>query len=193
MANRKLRIAYRNAPGGAYFICKNMLTKVKKQELIKDLKEKLTKITSAVFADYTGLNVAKMTELRRKLRNEEIEIKVIKKTLIDLGFKQAGVGNIDMKNMTGQIALVLGYQDEVAPAKILYNFAKSGEHLKILGGILENKFIDSQTVISLAKLPSKQELLAKLVGSIAAPMSGMINVLEGNLRGLVYVLSQINH
>jgi len=89
--------------------------------------------------------------------------------------------------------VAFGYQDEVAPAKILNDFAKNNEHLKILGGILENKFIDKMSVISLAKLPSKQELLGQLVGTIAAPMSGMLNVLQGNLRGLVRVLSIINN
>ena len=168
-----------------------MLTKPQKQNLVKDLAERLAKIKAAVFADYTGLSVAKMTDLRKKLREQGIEMKVAKKTLIDLAIKEVNIENVDIKKMAGQVALIMGYGDEISPAKILYNFAKTGEKIKILGGVLENKFIDASGVLGLAKLPSKQELLAKAVGSIAAPLAGLVNVLQGNLRNLVYVLSQI--
>jgi len=169
-----------------------MLTKDQKKDLVKNLSERLSKIKAAVFADYSGLNVAKMTELRRKLRAQGIDMQVAKKTLIDLAVKDAKIENTETKNMAGQVALIMGYDDEIAPAKIMYSFARSEEKLKILGGVLENKFINSQGVLELAKLPSRPELLAKAVGSIAAPLSGLVNVLQGNLRGLVYVLSQIN-
>jgi len=169
-----------------------MQTKQQKELLVKEIAERLARTKAAVFADYTGLSVIKLTELRRKLLAQSGELKVAKKTLIDLSFKQGGIAGVDTKNMKGQVMMAFGYQDEVAPAKILNDFAKNNEHLKILGGILENKFIDRMSVISLAKLPSKQELLGQLVGTIAVPMSGMLNVLQGNLRGLVRVLSQIN-
>lgn len=168
-----------------------MQTKQQKEQLVKEISERLAKTKAAVFVDYTGLSVTKLTELRRKLLAQSAELKVAKKTLIDLTFKKSGIANVDTKNMSGQVAVAFGYRDEVAPAKILNDFAKKNEQLKILGGILENKFIDKLSVISLAKLPSKQELLGRLVGTIAAPMSGMLNVLQGNLRGLVRVLSQI--
>ncbi|KKT26249.1 MAG: 50S ribosomal protein L10 [Parcubacteria group bacterium GW2011_GWA2_43_9b] len=169
-----------------------MQTKQQKQTLVKELVERLAKTKAAVFADYTGLSVAKLTELRRKLSAQSGELKVAKKTLIDLSFKQGGIAGVNTKNMSGQVMVAFGYNDEVAPAKILNDFTKKNEQLKILGGILENKFIDSAGVLSLAKLPSKQELLGQLVGTIAAPMSEMLNVLQGNLRGLVRILSQIN-
>ncbi len=168
-----------------------MLTKNQKHDLVKDLKERLSKIKSAVFADFTGLSVAKMTELRRKFRQEGVEMKVAKKTLIDLAAKEANIENVETKKMTGQIVFALGYEDEIAPAKILHSFAKTEEKLKVLGGIFEKKFVDAKTVISLAMLPSKQELLARAVGSIASPLSGLVNVLQGNLKNLIYVLSQI--
>jgi large subunit ribosomal protein L10 len=168
-----------------------MQTKKQKEVIVKDLAEKLGKIKAAVFADYTGMSVAKLTELRRKLREKNVEVKVAKKTLIDIAAKKAGMEKINTKEMAGQVAVIMGYDDEVAPAKTIYEFDKKGEQIKFLGGILENNFIDAQGVLSLAKLPTKQELLAKAVGSIAAPLSGMVNVLQGNLRGLVQVLSQI--
>jgi len=168
-----------------------MQTKKQKEELIKKLSDNLAKMKAAVFADYTGMSVAKLTELRRKLRAKDVELKVAKKTLIDIAAQKAGLDKIDTKKMTGQVAVIMGYSDEVAAAKTVYEFDKKGEQVKILGGILEKNFIDAQGVLSLAKLPSRQELLVKMVGSIAAPMSGLVNVLQGNIRGLVQVLSQI--
>ncbi len=168
-----------------------MQTKKLKENIIKDSAEKLYKTKTAIFADYTGLSVAKMTELRRKLKAQDSEIKVAKKTLIDLALKQADLPVTQTKKMQGQIALVLGYKDEVAPAKTSYLFTKRNEHFKILGGILEKKFIEAVKVLELAKIPGRQELLGNLVGSLASPMSGMVGVLQGNLRNLVYVLSQI--
>ncbi|HCX27520.1 MAG TPA: 50S ribosomal protein L10 [Candidatus Portnoybacteria bacterium] len=168
-----------------------MQTKKQKEDLVKKLSEQLVKMKAAVFADYTGMSVAKLTELRRKLRVKDVELKVAKKTLIDIALKGAGIEAVDTKKMVGQVAVIMGYSDEVAPAKTIYEFDKKGERIKILGGILEKNFIDAQGVLSLAKLPSRQELLAKAVGSIAAPLTGMVNVLQGNLRGLVQVLSQI--
>ena len=168
-----------------------MQTKKQKEDLVKKLSEQLVKMKAAVFADYTGMSVAKLTELRRKLRVKDVELKVAKKTLIDIALKGAGIEAVDTKKMVGQVAVIMGYSDEVAPAKTIYEFDKKGERIKILGGILEKNFIDAQGVLSLAKLPSRQELLAKAVGSIAASLTGMVNVLQGNLRGLVQVLSQI--
>ena len=168
-----------------------MQTRKQKETLVGEMVEKIKKMKSAVFADYSGLSVAKMTELRAKLRKEKAEMKVAKKTLIDLALKESGQKETEPKKMAGQVAMVIGYEDEVAPAKVSYAFSRIDEHFKILGGILENKFIDREAVISLAKLPGKQEMLGRVVGTIAAPMSGMLNVLQGNLRNLVCVLGQI--
>lgn len=168
-----------------------MQTRQQKEQIVEEIGESLTKAKAAVFVDYTGLSVAKLTELRRQLLAQAAELKVAKKTLIDISFKQSGIADIDTKNMAGQVAVVLGYRDEVSPAKILNDFSRKNEQLKILGGMLESKFIDKLKVISLAKLPSKQELLGRVVGVVAAPLSGLVNVLRGNMSGLVRVLSQI--
>ncbi|MDD2730561.1 MAG: 50S ribosomal protein L10 [Candidatus Portnoybacteria bacterium] len=168
-----------------------MQTKNQKETLIKEIAERLAKTKAVVFADYTGLSVSKITDLRRKLKAQNGELKVAKKTLVGLAFKKAGFDGVETKKMSGQVAVAFGYQDEIAPAKVIYDFAKKENKLKILGGIIESKFIEAVSVLNLAKLPSRQELLAKAVGSIAAPLSGMVNVLQGNLRGLVQVLAQI--
>lgn len=168
-----------------------MLTKVQKNEILNNLAEKFSQVKSAVFADYTGLNVAKMTDLRKKLREKKAEMKVAKKTIVDLALKKAGVENAGESKMPGQLAIIFGYEDEVSPSKIVYDFSRKEKNLKIIGGILSNKIITSEGIIGLAKLPTRQELLAQVVGSIANPLTGIVNVLQGNIRGLVQVLSQI--
>lgn len=165
-----------------------MISKDKKKEIIKDLTDKLKKQKSVVFSDYTGLSVNQAQELRAKLREEGIDYVVAKKTLIDLALKEAGFKDISVKDLKGQISVTCGYEDEVLPAKTLYDFAKGNQSLKILSGIVSGQHMSEDQVIELAQLPTKQELLAKLVGSLAAPMSGMLNALESNIKSLIYIL-----
>lgn len=143
---------------------------------------------SAVFADFKGLKVKDITELRRLCQGQKISYGVAKKTLIRIAAKNAGL-DFNPDSMDGSYAMACGLEDEVAPAKMLADFVKKHEALKILGGILEGKTVDKTAIGFLAKLPSKQELLAKLVGSLQSPISGLVNVLAGNLRGLVRVLN----
>jgi len=166
-------------------------TKEQKKQIVDDLADKLAKFKSLVFTDYKGLTVAEASAIRKLAREQGAEYLVAKKTLIQLALDKAGFKDIDVKNMTGNLALVVGFEDEVAPAKLAANFAKDHEALKLLGGIMENKFIDLAQVEALSKIPSKVELLAKLVGSLNSPISGFVNVLAGNLRGLLTVLNAI--
>ncbi len=166
------------------------ISREKKEAIVKDLGTKLAKQKSIVFADFSGLKVKDLGELKAKLRSGNAEFKVAKKTLMKVAFKEKGI-DIDPKNLAGEVALVMGYGDEVAPAKMVYEFSKTNENVKIIGGLLENNVLTVAQVTSLAKLPSKQELLAKMVGSISAPTRNFVGVLQGNIRGLVQVLSQI--
>jgi large subunit ribosomal protein L10 len=169
-------------------------TKEQKKEILKDLTDKVLKAKSVVFTKFAGLGVKENEELRKELKKEDSEYYVAKKTLMDLAFKDSKIEGLNIKELEGQIAAVFGYEDEVAPARVVSNFKKKleeEEKVEFLGGILENKYIDAAKVNELASLPSKQELYAKLVGSINAPVSGFVNVLAGNLRGLVTVLKAI--
>jgi len=130
-------------------------------------------------------------ELRGKCIEEGVGYSVAKKTLLNIALEKAGIKDIDTKSIEGSLATVFGMEDEVAPAKILAEFAKDHEALEIKGGILEGKLAPAEEIIKLSKLPSKAELYAKVVGSINAPVSGFVNVLAGNLRGLVYALNAI--
>lgn len=163
-------------------------TRDEKTQIVADLTKTFKEMKSAVFADFKGLKVKDITELRRLCQGQKISYGVAKKTLIRIAAKNAGL-DFNPDSMDGSYAMACGLEDEVAPAKMLADFAKKHEALKILGGILEGKTVDKTAIGFLAKLPSKQELLAKLVGSIQSPISNMVNVLAGNLRGLVQVLN----
>jgi len=165
-----------------------MITKKQKQEIIKNLADKFSRRKTVVFFDYTGLTVNQFQELRRQLREKEMDCQVVKKTLVDLALKKANFKNIEAKELPGQLALVFGYQDEILPAKILYNFSKENESLKILTGLFNEKYLENEAVINLAKLPAREELLAKLVGCLRRPISDLSNTLQGNLRKLTFIL-----
>lgn len=166
------------------------LTKEQKQKIVEDLKEKIAKQTAMVFVDFTGLKVKDLSSLRKKLRAVDGELKVAKKTLLELVLKKAGL-EIEAKKMKGEIALIFGYNDGLSLAKIIYQFAEANPNLKILGGFLENKHKEAEEIITLAQLPTREELLARLVGTIFAPVSNFVNVLQGNIKGLIYILTKV--
>lgn len=166
--------------------------KEQKGEILRTLKTKIGESKSIVFAKYDALTVKENEDLRKQLKAEKNEYLVAKKTLIGLALAESEIKDVDAKNLDGKVAIVFGYEDEVSPAKVVDNFRKEHEgKIDFVGGILENRFISAEEVNSLAKLPSKQEMYAKIVGSLNAPISGFVNVLAGNLRGLVTVLKAI--
>ena len=167
-------------------------SKAKKQVELRSLSEKAKVAKAVVFAKFSALEVKQSEAVREALRAENGEMVVAKKTLVSLAFKPAGEGEFNFKQVDGQMAVLFGYGDEVTPAKLLAKYKKEFDNkLDFAGGILEGRFISSAEVADLAALPSKQELYAKLVGSINAPVSGFVNALAGNLRNLVYVLKAI--
>ena len=172
-------------------------TKLQKQEILRTLEEKIKKAKSIVFTEFNSLGVKDNEELRNDLREANSEYMVAKKTLLNLAFEKEKIENLDIKSFEGKIATIFGYEDEVAPAKIVNEFQKKNEvnkeKIKLVAGILENKFLNTDDVNALAKLPSKEELYAKIVGSLNAPISGFVNVLSGNIRGFVNVLKAIEN
>jgi large subunit ribosomal protein L10 len=175
----------------AVFLFKKMpLTREQKKKITEDLEEKIARQKAMIFVDFTGLKVKDLSDLRKKLRTENSELKVAKKTMLGLVFKKAGLA-IEAKEIKGEIALILGYNDGLSLAKTVYQFAEANPNLKILGGFFEKKFQEAEEIITLAQLPTREELLARLVGTVLAPVSNFVNVLQGNIKGLIYALSGI--
>lgn len=165
-------------------------SKQQKQEIVDVLAEKLGRMKSVVFTSVSGYTMSDADAIRQKGQVEGVDFLVTKKTLLQRALEK---NNLTLSNelTDGSILTAISYQDEVAPAKIIKEFSKGREGFKMVAGILEGKLVDGASVKLLADLPSKKELLAKLVGSLNAPASGFVNVLAGNLRGLVCVLSAI--
>lgn len=172
-------------------------SKEQKKEILKSLSDKISRSKSIVFVNFNGLGVKENEELRKKLNESNSEYYVVKKTLLDKALKDNKIDNFNIKEQKGQIAVIFGYEDEVAPAKVVDNFKKNNldedkkEEIGFIGGFLENKIISQEEVMFLAKLPSKQELYAKIVGSLNAPIFGFVNALACNLRNLVGVLNAV--
>ena len=171
-----------------------MLTRIQKQKIIKDLKEKIQKQKIIIFVDFTGLKVKDHFNLRKKLKTMDSQIKVAKKTLAEIAFKELKgktLQSFDVKNLRGQVAFIFGFKDEISPTKIVWLTSQENPNLKILGGFLEDQFIEAEKVIELAKLSGKEELLGRLVGSVSAPISNFIYILQANTKCLLYVLNAI--
>jgi large subunit ribosomal protein L10 len=165
------------------------ISRREKEKEVQDLKEKFSKIKSAVLTNYTGLSVSDIQDLRKKLREENIDYKISKNTLIKLAVKDSNI-DIDPEIFDGQMAVAYGYNDEIMPAKIIYTFFKEHEKPEILGGIFEGKYINKEFTEQLALIPGREELHAKFVNVLAGPIIGFQNVLMGNIRSIVSVLAQ---
>ncbi len=160
-----------------------------KKQVVTDLTEKIKSAQSIVLADYRGLTVEQDTELRNALRKAGVDYKVVKNTLTSLAAKESGL-ELD-EFLTGPTAMAISSTDAVAPAKVLSEFAKKFEKLELKVGVVEGKVIDLDGITALAELPSREVLIAKVLGGFNAPISGFVNVLNGNMRGLVVALNAI--
>ncbi len=168
-----------------------MLNRKQKEEIATDLSDKFKRAKIAFFSDFHGIAVSKAQALRRLLKKDAAEYRVAKKTLLDRALEKAGIG-IKTKELQGEISVTFGYGDEVLPAKTLTKFSKANETFKVLAGILGDRVLDAKDVIALAKLPSREVLLAQVVSAMQTPIRGLVNVLQGNIRGLVVVINKIS-
>jgi len=165
------------------------LTKEQKKKILEDLKDKIAKQKAMILVGISGLKVKDISDLRRKLRAADGNLKVAKKTLIEKAFKESNLA-FDKNKYKEEVALVFGFKDEIRPAKTVYQFGLANEKLKILAGFLENKFREVEEIVALAQLPIREELLARLAGSIQAPVSNFVRILEANIKGLITVLAK---
>ena len=161
-----------------------------KKQMVADLTAKLKNATAGVLVDYQGINVEQDTKMRTELREAGVNYFVFKNTLARLAVKECGFDELIpvLEKMT---AIAVSENDPVAPAKILTSYADKIQTFNIKAGFVEGAVIDEKGVTKLATLPSKEELVAKVLGSLQSPIYGLVNVLNGNLRGLACVLAAI--
>jgi large subunit ribosomal protein L10 len=156
------------------------LTKLQKTKQIDSIKEKVAQQKSVIFVDFAKVPSKDMFNLRKSLKEQGCNLKVAKKTLVRIAFGQSNISfwNKIKSSIPGQLALVFGIKDEIAPARIANQFRKTNENFKILGGIFENRFIAKERVLELANIPPRNELLSRLVGSIQSPIASFVRVLN---------------
>ncbi len=162
-----------------------------KEDAVAALEEKFKNSKAVVFTNFDGLSVAEADEMRNALRAAGVDYMVAKRTLIGLALKKAELTDVSIDELTGGIGVAFGTEDEIAPAKTLATFGKKSEALKLVGGIFDGKYIDAAQVQQLAALPSKEELLVKLMWLVQYPTTGLVNVLAGSMRKFVYALQAI--
>lgn len=150
-----------------------------KQEEVSKLAEKLKEAKVILLTDYRGINVEDVTKLRAELRGVNTEYKVIKNNIIKRALDANGENGLD-DLLEGPTALIIGTEDYLEPSKIIYNFSKNNDFYKIKGGIIDGKVMTAEEIITLAKLPSRQELIAKLAGALL-----------GNITKLAVALDQV--
>ncbi|PID82228.1 MAG: 50S ribosomal protein L10 [Clostridiales bacterium] len=142
----------------------------RKKEVVKQIKEKFENAQSAVVVDYRGLNVADATELRNRFREANVEYRVLKNNLVKLAIKDTDFEALSV-DLTGPNAFAFGIDDAVAPAKIVKEFSKTNPHLELKSGVVEKVYYDTEGILEIANLPSKEELIGRFMGSIKAPIS----------------------
>lgn len=168
-----------------------MQSKQQKQTLVAEVAKKIKGSKALVFANFKGVSVKDVTTVRKELAKSGSGWQVLKKTLLNIALKEAGV-DVDVRKLAGQIGVAFSH-DEVTAAKVIAGFAKANKEVPftIEGGTLGANEISMDQVRALGKLPSRDELRAQLVGTLQAPIASFVRVLGGNLRGLVQVLKAI--
>ncbi len=167
------------------------LTKDKKSEVVKEVSDLLGSSKLTVAAKYSGTSVKAMQDLRRSGKDNGTDIKVIKNRLVIKALNDSDkFKSVDTSSLTDMLVYAFNREDEVAPAQTLANFAKTSPTIEFVGAFTsDGQFMPSEDVKALASLPSKDQLRAMLVGTLAAPLSGFANVLSANLRGVINVLN----
>ena len=148
-----------------------------KEAKVAEIKEKLEKATSVVLSKYQGLTVEEDTVLRKNLREAGVEYKVYKNTLVTLAAKELGLEGI-VEYLEGPVAIAFGYEDVTVAARVLNDFAKDHKKLELKAGIVEGEVYDTDKIKQLATIPSKEVLIAKLLGSIKSPISSFARVIN---------------
>jgi large subunit ribosomal protein L10 len=166
------------------------LNKTSKEQLVTELAERLASAKATFLADYRGLTVDQVNDLRGKLRAAGVDYRVVKNTLLKLAIKDTNSACIESM-LSGPTAIAIADADPVAPAKVLSDYAKANDKFELKGGSLEGTLLSLADIKALSDLPSREVLLAKMLGSINAPVSNFVGVLAAVPRSLVQVLAAI--
>jgi large subunit ribosomal protein L10 len=164
---------------------------LKNQEILSKLKEKFAKSNSVLLSDFKGVNTSDLTNFREDVKNKGGEVVVSKNTLLKLALQENNVDEKINESLTGQTVAVLSYNDPISVIKAFFDFSKDKENLKAKAGIFENKYVTDKELKEISNLPSKEQLIGRLVGSFKSPLFGLVNVLNQTQSKVVYVFKAI--
>ncbi len=162
-----------------------------KEQIIAEVAETVSRSTGMYFTDFSGLTVEQATELRRELRKSGVEYRVVKNTLIKKALEQVSGYDKVYDSLVGPTGVAFAFDDAIAPAKVIDKFADKHKKLSLKVAVLEKQVYDGSKLKDIAKLPSKKELMASVVGTIQAPIAGVPTVINAVLSELVSVIGEI--
>jgi large subunit ribosomal protein L10 len=165
------------------------MPKPEKVEAVEKLKGTLGAAKGIILADFTGLTVSEANELRRKCRAAQVEYRVVKNTLAKIAARAAGVGDLE-EHFDGPIAIATSESDSIAPARVLAEFRKTAQKPVFKAGYVEGRLFGPEEIRRIAVLPSREGLLAQVIGAVQAPMGQIVMTLEGVLRNVISVIDQ---
>jgi len=152
--------------------------KIQKKAILENLSDKISKMKSAVMFNFSGIEVKELNQLRDTCREAGVDYLVAKKTLLKKALTDGGLGDVANQDFNGEVATIFSYDDEIAPARIVAEFGKKNNKVKFVGGIFEGGYADSAKLTELSKIPSRNELLSKVVGCLSNPLSGLARVIN---------------
>ncbi|MDD5103852.1 MAG: 50S ribosomal protein L10 [Candidatus Peribacteraceae bacterium] len=167
------------------------VTRAQKEAQLVELKEKMSKSQSLMFAQYIGLKVSEVGELRQKLKEANAEMKVAKKTLMRLAAKDAGLPGISEKNLEGPVACIFSFSDPLSGAQAAFKFAKDHAQVKLIGGIYDGKLLTKEEALEMARMPGRMELLAIFAAMIRSPLVSFAGACSSPLTDMARGLSEL--
>lgn len=162
-----------------------------KEQIISEVSEKIARAKSLFFADFTGITVEQVDELRREFRKSEIDYRVVKNTLARKALEHIDGFDKVSNHLVGHTAIAFGYDDPIAPAKIIKKFHDKYEKLKVKVCIIENQVFQGNRLDELAKLPTRSEIIVGVLGSLQSPIVGIVSAVNAVLSDLVSVIDAI--
>ncbi len=162
-----------------------------KEQILAEVAEKVARAKSMFFADFTGITVEEVNELRREFRKSNVDYRVVKNTLARKALERVTGYDSVYEKLVGPTAIAFGYDDPVTPAKIIKKFREKNEKLSVKVCVLEKQIFDGKQLDALAKLPTRGEIIAGILGSISAPASGIVGAVGAVMRDLVNVIDAI--
>jgi len=168
-----------------------VLSKDSKKEILQDLIAKLKESKGVVLTDYQGMNVSQISSLRNELKEKKVGFKIVKNTLIEKAGEELNVEDLT-KDLIGCTAMAFCRDDGIAPARLLKEYFKKNKiDLNIKSGLIEGRVFDSEKIIEIASLPTKDVLIAQMINGVKSPLYSLVFILQGPLRGLIYTLESV--